>query len=159
MYAPVPHTRPLMVDGGAASKRGQELLEEMRVQVSDYQGPTTIIFSINLQGQIKLGIETMYFVVSLPQYLQLEEDFAGKVRLMEILNTLYNVPVTGENKKKAKQQLDEIGRMVEEKAGLRDVVNELEGFYDEQEKKRKISLPPEIERLLREIEKGGFPQN
>ncbi|MEA1963982.1 MAG: PAC2 family protein [Candidatus Aerophobetes bacterium] len=159
MYAPVPHTRPLTVTGGATSKEEKELLEKMKVQVSDYEGPTTIVFLVNQLSSLKLGIETMFFVVSLPQYLQLKRDFAGKVRLMEILNFLYNVPVTDEDRKKAKQQLAEIEKMVEEKAGLRDVVNKLENFYDEQEKKREIPLPPEIERMLGEIEKKGFSQN
>lgn len=159
MYAPVPHTRLLIVSGGATSKQGEELLEKMKVQVSDYQGPTTIVFSVNQLGPVKFRIETMYFVVSLPQYIQLGKDFAGKIRLMEILKFLYNVPVTDEDKNKAEQQLAEIEKMVEEKAGLKEVVNKLESFYDEQEKKRKIHLPPEIERMLGEIEREGFSQN
>jgi len=159
MYAPVPHTRPLIVSGGAVTEEGQELLEKMKVQVSDYEGPTTIVFLVNQLGLVKLGIDTMYFVVSLPQYFRLEKDFAGKIRLMEILNFLYNVPVSDEDKKKAKQQLTKIDKMVGEKAGLKDIVNKLENFYDEQEKRRRVPLPPEIERTLRELERKGFSQN
>ena len=57
---------------------------------SHYQGPTTITTLINHQAA-ELGIETIRFIVSLPQYVELEEDYTGKVRLMEVLNLLYNM--------------------------------------------------------------------
>jgi hypothetical protein len=36
------------------------------------------------------------FIVSLPQYVVMEEDHLGKVRLMEVLNMLYNIPIDKE---------------------------------------------------------------
>jgi hypothetical protein len=46
-----------------------------------------------VQKAPEFGTETIRFIVSLPQYVVLEEDYLGKVRLMEILNMLYNIPI------------------------------------------------------------------
>ena len=49
------------------------------VRPSDYEGPTTITYLIS-QSAEKMGMETRIFVVHLPQYYQVEEDFTGTAR-------------------------------------------------------------------------------
>lgn len=92
MYDMVPYTRPLMVTGGAVGAKVEHDLDKASVQPSDYEGPTTIAFLIS-QRAAELGIETMSFIVHLPQYTQLDEDYMGKVRLMEVLCSLYDLPM------------------------------------------------------------------
>jgi len=91
MYDMVPHTRPLLVSGGSRHPSSEEEYRSVKVSPSDYQGPTSITYLINQQAE-SLGIETRTFVVHLPQYFQVDEDFTGTARLMEILCTLYHLP-------------------------------------------------------------------
>ncbi len=90
MYDLVPHTRPLIVNGGAIGIETVLDLKRSEAQPSCYQGPTSITTLIT-QRAPEFGTETLWFIVSLPQYVILEEDYIGKVRLMEILNLLNNV--------------------------------------------------------------------
>ena len=39
-----------------------------------------------------MGTENISFMVHLPHYLSLEEDYAGAARLMEVLCALYDFP-------------------------------------------------------------------
>jgi hypothetical protein len=52
----------------------------------------------------EFGIETIWFIVSLPQYAVLEEDYLGKVRLMEVLNLLYHTPMNKKDFERAREQ-------------------------------------------------------
>ena len=87
-------------------KRLSRTLEKAGIQPSDYEGPTTINFLITQQAP-QLGIETLWFIVHLPQYVQLDENYMGKVRLMEVLGSLYNFPEDETDAAKAEQQLEE----------------------------------------------------
>ena len=84
MYDMVPHTRPLLVSGSASWPQAEEEYGGVRVRPSTYEGPTTITYLISLQAA-ELGVETGSCVVHLPQYFQMEEDFAGTARLTEIM--------------------------------------------------------------------------
>jgi hypothetical protein len=89
MYDAVPHTRPLLVTGTAAEKGVGQDLERLGIKPSDYEGPTTFAFLIT-QRAPEMGIEPMSLIVHLPQYTQLDEDYAGCVRLMGVLGSLYS---------------------------------------------------------------------
>ena len=91
MYDMVPHTRPLMVSGVGVGPKAEEENRLAGVRTSNYEGPTTITYLIS-QEAAQLGMETRIFVVHLPQYFQVDEDFAGTARLMEILCTIYRLP-------------------------------------------------------------------
>ena len=91
MYDMVPHTRPLLVSGVGVGSGVEEENRLVKVRTSNYEGPTTITYMIG-QGVAQRGGETRIYVVHLPQYFQLEEDFTGTARLMEILCTLYKLP-------------------------------------------------------------------
>jgi len=100
-YDAVPHTKPLLVNGRAAGKDAEQDLKKAGVQQSNYQGPTTITHLI-AQNSPDLGIETVTFIVSLPQYVNVEEDYLGKVRLLEIMNLLYDIPIDKKDFDKAR---------------------------------------------------------
>jgi len=154
----VPHTRKLLVSGGAIGEKAEQDLKKAGIQPSDYQGPTTINFLITQQAP-QLGIETLWFIVHLPQYVQLDENYIGKARLMEVLGTLYNLPKDETDAVKAEQQLEEIDAAVAERPELKDIVSQLEARYEakaEQKGEESSPLPPEVEKFLREL---GNPFN
>ncbi len=156
MYDLVPHTRPLLVTGGVASKRTQQDLEKMGIKSSDYQGPTTITSLIS-QRAPDMGIETMSLIVHLPQYTQLDDDYIGTVRLMKVLGSLYELPVDETYVKKSEQQLEQISLAVDKNSQLKATVEHLETHYEARTKRRKDEetprLSPEVERLLAEMER------
>ena len=151
MYDVVPHTRPLIVNGGAAGKETEDDLARSDAQPSHYQGPTSIT-SLITQKAPEVGTEAIWFIVSLPQYVVLEEDYVGKVRLMEVLNLLYNIPVDKNDFEKAAEQTSLINQRVERSAELRGVIPQLETLYEvrikQKEGERVPQLSPEIEEML-----------
>lgn len=160
MYDIVPHNRPFLVTGGATQKKIGDKLEKAGVQSSSYQGPTTITYLVT-QKTAEMGIESMSLIVHLPQYLPLEEDYSGLVRLMEVLSGLYDFSLDNRDVEKAEGQKKEADLAVSRDPKLKAFVSQLENYYEErvtkheEEKKR---LSPEIEGFLKEIEKR-FKQN
>ena len=151
MYDAVPHTRPLVVTGGALGKEAQLDLKKSEAQPSDYQDPTTITFLIT-QRASEFGMEAIWFIVSLPQYVVLEEDYLGKVRLMEILNLLYHIPIDKKDFERAAEQRTLINLKVERTPELKNLLPQLETFYEIRLKKREgermPKLSPEVEEML-----------
>lgn len=156
MYDYVPHTKPLFVTGGAVGEKAQQELKQAGVESSDYQGPTTIT-SLVSQGAPDLGMETASLIVHLPQYTQLDDDYMGATRLIELLNLLYGFPMNKTYIQKAAQQAEQINAAIEKNPQLRTIVEQLETYYEAQTRKRKEEvtppLSPEVEKFLMEIDK------
>ncbi|MFB0505998.1 MAG: PAC2 family protein [Thermodesulfobacteriota bacterium] len=154
MYDAVPHTRPLIVNGGAIGRETELDLKKTESQPSDYQGPTSIT-SLITQRAPEIGIETIWFIVSLPQYVVSEEDYLGKVRLMEILNLLYNIPIDKRDFERAIEQRNSINQKVERTPELKNLIPQLETLYEVRIKRkggeRAPELSPEIEEMLWKI--------
>lgn len=159
MYDAVPHTRPILVTGGASDPRTQSLLGELMVSSSNYQGPTTINTLISEEAP-KRGIDTLSLIAHLPHYAQLEEDYRGQLVILDLLCHLYLLPIElGDLKKQGEEQYRELGRAIESDHRLREMVRLVEDNYDarkerEQREEAAPPLPPEIEKFLREIDKG-----
>ncbi len=155
MYDSVPHTRPLIVSGSATGK-GEELLKGMGIQSSNYEGPGTITHLIS-QEAYQYGIETVTLVVHLPQYTQLDDDYMAQYRLLELLCTVYDLPVDLENiKEQAEEQYHEISLAVDREPQLKKVVHRLEQYYESQSDnptEESLILSPEIENFLNDINK------
>jgi hypothetical protein len=100
-------------------------------------------------------MEAIWFIVSLPQYVILEEDYLGKVCLMEILNLLYKIPIDRKDFEKAAQQRSLINQKVEKTPELKNLVPQLETLYEfrikRKEGERMPKLSPEIEEMLWKI--------
>jgi hypothetical protein len=154
MYDVVPHTRPLIINGGAIGKETQQDLKKSEALLSHYQGPTSITTLIT-QRAPELGVETIWFIVSLPQYVVLEEDYIGKVRLMEILNLLYNIPINKKDFERALEQRSLISQKVERTPELKNLLAQLETMYEvrikTKEGERIPKLSSEIEEILWKI--------
>jgi proteasome assembly chaperone (PAC2) family protein len=155
MYDMVPHTRPLIVTGGANGEKAAVDLKNAGLTSSAYEGPTTICALI-AQEAAKRGIETLSVMVRLPQYTQLDKDYAGQLRLLEVLNNLYGIPVEETVLQTAAQQIKEIDIEVSRSRKTKDMVSHLEAYYDSQsvtkQKKEEIKLSPDVEEFLKEME-------
>jgi len=150
MYDAVPHTRPFIVNGGAIGKGTEQDLKKSGALKSHYQGPTTITFLIT-QKAPGLGMEAIWFIVSLPQYVVLEKDYLGKVRLMEILNLLYHIPVDKRDFERALEQRSIISQKVERSAELRNLLPQLETLYDLRIKSKEGEGMPKLSSEIEEI--------
>jgi predicted ATP-grasp superfamily ATP-dependent carboligase len=159
MYDAVPHTKPLLVSGRAAGKEAEQNLKKAGVQISHYQGPTTILNLIAQEAQ-QLGMETITLIVSLPQYVTVDEDYLGKVRLMEILNLLYDIPIDKKDFEKAARQRSLISQKVETTPELKKVLPHLEGLYATRTAKKEgegvPGLSPEMEEIFWETDEKDF---
>ena len=154
MYDVVPHTRPLLVSGSAGGPEATEEAKRVRVQASSYQGPTSIT-SLITQEALKLGVEHLTFVVHLPQYVQLEEDYAGAARLMELLCSIYQLPSHLPDEERGLRQYQELTNAVERKPELKGVLQQLESQYDARQGPQEEPVPPlspEVEKFLLELD-------
>ncbi|MBI2851655.1 MAG: PAC2 family protein, partial [Chloroflexi bacterium] len=159
MYDLVPHTRPLLVTGRASSKEATAKLDKLGMSSGNrggYQGPTSITSLVSMQAG-EMGMETMSLMVHLPQYTQFDDDYAGALRLMETLETFYDLPVDDSYGKKANEQMEQINTAVEKDPQIKATVEQLESTYDSRAKRRSARagprLSPEVERFLTEMEK------
>ena len=157
MYDMVPHTRPLLVSGGVGEPDSEEEYRMVRVRPSNYEGPTTITYLISLQAG-QMGIETRTFVVHLPQYFQVDEDFTGAARLMEILCSLYQLPKRLMDRQRGQEQYDALQNVVGEASEVSSLLQRLEERYDkEQQEPTEHTVPPplspNIEQFLHELDR------
>ena len=150
MYDVVPHTRPLIVNGGATGREARSDLKRSGALTSTYEGPTTITILISQEAPA-LGIETLSFIVSLPQYVALEEDYLGKVRLMEVLNVLYNIPIDNSDFEKALQQRTLVNQRVEATPELHSLLPQLESMYEDRVKSMGGEESPKLTSEMEEI--------
>ncbi|MFH1638878.1 MAG: PAC2 family protein [Chloroflexota bacterium] len=156
MYDMVPHTRPLLVTGGGVGEGAEVVRKKLGLSPSRYEGPTSITFLVS-QGAVSMGIETVSLMVHLPQYAEVNEDYAGVVRIMETLRLLYDFPVDEADISKAEQQKRDIDAAVGRNAQLKGIIAQLEAHYDKQRAKKEEEemprLSPEIEKFLGEMDR------
>ena len=150
MYDAVPHTRPLIVNGGAIGEGAELDLKRSGALLSRYQGPTSITTLI-AQRAPEFGMEANWFIVSLPQYVALEEDYLGKIRLMEILNLLYHIPIDKQDFERALEQRTLINQKVERTPELRSLIPQLETMYEIRNKSREGEYEPTLSSEIEEI--------
>ncbi len=159
MYDAVPHTRPLLVTGTMAGTQAQRAAGAAKVEQSTYEGPTTINYLVG-NRVAAMGMETASLIVHLPQYAQLEEDFSGAARVLEVLASIYHLPESIIDQKRGQEQYQEVGKQIS--ARLRPVIQQLERNYDArlaaQPKPESPPLAPEVERFLKEMD-DRFGQN
>jgi predicted ATP-grasp superfamily ATP-dependent carboligase len=155
-YDMVPYTRPLLVTGTSSNQGLQNSLEMARVVDSDYEGPTTILQLLG-QHMLQLSIETFSSIVHLPGYQTPENDYRGENRLMEVIRSLYGLPVMREIVEKAREQEEQFVRsaeqFLEQQPQLKVILKQLEDKYDARTKghSEEIHLSPEVEKFLKEL--------
>ena len=154
MYDAVPHTRPLLVSGYGMGGGALQDIRKAGVLPITYRGPSTIANLITKKAA-ESGIEAIVLIVSLPQYIVLEEDHLGKVRLMEILNMLYDIPIDREEIEKALEQRSLINERLENSQEVKIILPQLETVYDIRIKAMEAEgtphLTPEMEEMFWKI--------
>ena len=161
MYDAVPHTRPLLVTGTLGDVPQIKEVANFKLRRSTYQGPTTIMNLVS-EGIDKMEIETINFMVHLPQYLQLEEDYTGASRMIEVLSSVYaNIPGDLAPVRRGQRQYRELSSAVEKNSELKQLIQQMEAYYDaqldsednkpEEEPVASVDLSPEIEQFLSEL--------
>jgi len=150
MYDMVPHTRKLLVSGGTVNADNEDEYKLAGVRPSDYEGPTTITYLIPNTLE-EAGIDTRIFVVHLPQYFQVEEDFTGTARLMEVLCTLYGLPSRLADPERGRQQYASLQNIVSDTSEVSGLLERLEERYDRENGESDSSsspLSPMVEEFL-----------
>ena len=160
MYDAVPHTRPLMVTGTLGKVQQNKQVPHFKLRRSTYQGPTTIMNLLS-EGIERSEIESINFMVHLPQYVQLEEDYAGTSRMIEVLSSVYDtIPADLAPIRRGQRQYRELSATLDQNSEMKDLIQQMEAYYDAQldsesstgeEPAPTASLSPEIERFLSEL--------
>ena len=150
MYDMVPHTRPLLVSGGTVDASNEEEYRMVEVRPSDYEGPTTVTHLIFEHAE-SMKMDTRIFVVHLPQYFQVEEDFSGIARLTGILCRIYGLPSRLEDRERGIQQYESLQSIVSDTSEVSKLLGRLEERYD-RENSRVSSGEAEVPPLSPQIE-------
>ena len=148
----VPHSRPLTVSGVVPD----ETRKRFGIQRSTYQGPTSITYMVTQEAP-KLEIETMNFLVRLPHYAQLDEDYSGVARLLEILCGLYNLPSHLIDSERGQRQYQQLDTTIARNPQARNLVQQLESNYDANVRASpegsSSPIAPEVEQFLQEMDR------
>ena len=154
MYNAVPHTRPLRITGTLGGEPLKGIPGVTSFSRGSYQGPTSIMNLVS-DGIEKLGVESMSLMVHLPQYLELEEDYSGSSRVMEVLSSIYDLPSDLSESERGERQYRELNSEVERNPSVKALVRRLEAYYDARESSREeeeeTPLSPEVQRFLQEM--------
>lgn len=150
MYDIVPHTRPLLVSGYGMGKQALQDVKKAGALPITYHGPSTIGNLITKEAA-ESGIDAVVFIVSVPQYVVVEEDYVGKVRLMEVLNLLYDIPIDKEDLEKALEQRNTISERVENSPEVKMILPQLENVYDIRIKATKTEEGPQLSHEIEEM--------
>ena len=164
MYDLVPHTRPLVITGSAVGAKAEEDIKKIDVQTRGrYQGPTSILSMVS-RDAVDKSMETMTFLIHLPQYVQLEEDHMGKARLLEALSMTLGLPKDIADTSEGEKQYQEISKSVEDNQQVKALVKQFEQQYDAAHPKRVAEPPPsppgpklstEVEEFLKGLDFGS----
>lgn len=151
MYDTVPHTRPLIINGYGMGKDAKDDINKVNALPIIYHGPSTMINLITKKAA-ESGIDASVFIVSIPQYVVIEEDYVAKVRLMEILNMLYSIPINNEDIDNAQEQLNIINERVKNTPEIKVFLPQLEDIYDKRikavDKKHSTYLSQDMDELF-----------
>ena len=162
MYDAVPHTRPLLVTGSLGAVPQSRSVPNLKLRGSTYQGPTTIMNLVS-DGIDKMEIEAINFMVHLPQYVQLDEDYNGTARMIEVLSSVYSeIPADLAPTRRGQRQYRELNAAVERNSDLQGLIKQMEDYYDTNEaesapaeettsQEEAVPLSPEIEQFLSEL--------
>ena len=150
MYDAVPHTRPLLVSGYGMGEEALRDVQKAGAFPIRYHGPSTIANLITKEAA-ESGIDALALMVSLPHYVVLEQDYLGKVKLMEILNTLYNVTIDKEDFEKAVEQRTLVNERVENSPEVKMLLPQLENTYDTRIKAMEAEGIPHLTSEMEEI--------
>ncbi len=160
MYAPVPHTRPLLAGGGSNEPDLQEELEALGIRRSTYQGPTSIVSMVSQEAQ-KRSIGTLSLILQLPNYSQFSEDYTGQYTLLRLLDRIYGFSLDLDRvERRGRRLYAHLDNAIGSESHVRDMIRQLEAAYDSEreipvEEGEGPKLTSEMEQFLRDLERGN----
>jgi proteasome assembly chaperone (PAC2) family protein len=154
LLADVPHTRPSPV---TASASDPQLLEELGLRPSRYEGPTGMVGVLHDSCQ-HAGIPSVSLWAAVPHYVQLTPSPRAAKALCDRLASLLDLPIdTSELEQEGNAYIQQVSEAVAADEETAAYVNELESRAEEIEEDLPSgeSLAAELTRYLREREQNG----
>ena len=171
MYDAVPHTRPLLVMGTLNGEPLDGVEGVTGNRRRPYQGPTSIM---NLVGErlTESGIDSMMLMCRLPHYVELEADFAGRTKMLQVLSSIYGFPPEYAQSQRDTQQYERVTSEMGRNPQIKSLVERLESDYDARLARRQgesseepaaeprsTELPASVEQFLRELDMPSGPDS
>jgi proteasome assembly chaperone (PAC2) family protein len=152
LLADVPHTRPVPVTGSATDP---ELIEQLGLQASRYEGPTGIVGVLH-DACRRSGVASASLWAAVPHYVSLAPSPKAAAALCERLGTLLGAEIdTAELDEAAAAYVSQVSDAIANDEETAAYVEELERRVDELEETEIPSgetLAAELSRFLRERE-------
>ena len=156
LLADVPHTRPAPVTGSASSK---ELVEQLGLSASRYEGPTGIVGVLHDACQ-RAGLASASLWAAVPHYVSLTPSPRAAKALCERLGELLGGTIdTAELDEASEEYSAQVSEAVSADSDTQQYVEELERRVDSMEDEADLpsgdSIAAELTRFLREREEDG----
>jgi proteasome assembly chaperone (PAC2) family protein len=153
LLADVPHTRPAPV---TASATNPELLDELDLQASRYEGPTGVVGVLH-DACRSAGIPSVSLWAAVPHYVSLTPSPRAAKSLCDRLGQLLDVPLdTSELGDASDAYMQQVSEAVAADEDTAAYVDELESRVDEIDEESRLpsgeTLAAELTRFLRERE-------
>jgi proteasome assembly chaperone (PAC2) family protein len=155
LLADVPHTRPAPVTGSATDP---ELVEQLELQASRYEGPTGIVGVLH-DACGRAGLKSASLWAAVPHYVSLTPSPRAAKALVDRLADLLQADVdTAELDEAADSYAQQVSEAVASDAETQSYVEELERRVDEIAEEADIpsgdAIAAELTRFLREQDEG-----
>jgi proteasome assembly chaperone (PAC2) family protein len=156
LLADVPHTRASPVTGSATD---EELVEQLNLQRSRYEGPTGIVGVLHDACRVA-GIPSASLWAAVPHYVSLTPSPRAAKALCDGLSDLLDLPLdTSELEQAGDEYAQQVSEAVAADADTAAYVEELERRVDSAEADEELpsgdALAAELTRFLREREQNG----
>jgi predicted ATP-grasp superfamily ATP-dependent carboligase len=155
LLADVPHSRPAPVTGSASDP---ELVQELGLQASRYEGPTGIVGVLH-DGCRRVGIPSVSLWAAVPHYVSLTPSPRAALALCERLGELLGTDIdTSELSQAVDGYVEQVSEAVAADAETAAYVEELEqraDAIDPDELPSGDALAAELTRFLRQREQDG----
>jgi predicted ATP-grasp superfamily ATP-dependent carboligase len=154
LLADVPHTRPAPVTGSASD---QELVEQLGLQLSRYEGPTGIVGVLH-DAFRTASVPSVSLWAAVPHYVSLAPSPKAALALCERLGGIIGAPVDtaelAEAAESYQRQVTEAVSTDEETAAYVEELEQRADEIDEESLPSGESLAAELTRFLRERDEG-----
>jgi proteasome assembly chaperone (PAC2) family protein len=155
LLADVPHTRPAPVTGSASD---QQLVEQLGLQQSRYEGPTGIVGVLH-DACREAGLASASLWAAVPHYVSLTPSPRAAKALCDRLADLLDIPLdTSELEQAGDEYAQQVSEAVAADADTAAYVEELERRVDTLAESEDLpsgdTLAAELTRFLREREQG-----
>ena len=115
----------------------------------------------------------MMLMARLPHYVELEADFAGRTKMLQVLSSIYGFPPEYAQSQRDTQQYERVTSEMARNPQIKSLVERLESDYDARLARRQeenaeeppapqppsTELPASVEQFLRELDQPPKPDS